>query len=94
LDRTQQPRLSTAGQAVSRSTSSRTRATYGVDPAEAALLAAEYADFDAKFRAAYGKLTRTALRRHRTRQRAQKHSPNAWRAIAMIVRANPAVTRR
>jgi hypothetical protein len=64
---------------------------YGIDPAEAALLAAEFAEFDARFLAAFEPLTRTALRVI-ARDRARKTLAKRMRALAAVIRANPATT--
>src|SRR5688500_2365681 len=64
---------------------------YGVDPADAALLAADYANFDAKYRATWEPLTRTTAAVI-AREAARKALAKRMRAIAMIVRGNPAVT--
>lgn len=65
--------------------------SYGIDPADAALLAAEFADFDAKYRAVLLPSTRTSIavmERDSARQTLAAH----MRLIAMRIRANPAVT--
>ena len=64
---------------------------YGVSLDDAALLEAEFGLFDASYRAAWSKLTRTTVAVN-ARNRTRKALAKRMRAIAMIVRGNPAVT--
>jgi hypothetical protein len=63
---------------------------YGIDPADAARLVADFADFDAKYRAALEPLTRTTLGVI-ARDAARKTLSDRMRALGAQIRANRAV---
>jgi hypothetical protein len=64
---------------------------YGIDPADAALLASDYAAFDVCYRQTWEPLTRTTAAVI-ARDRARKALSKRMRALAAQMRANPAVT--